>query len=76
LNRWALVNNECVVWFVIGMALVCDHSVLKVVRHLDLVLPRASGRRRVSGTTASDTARRIRSSSRPRGEVTVSITSP
>jgi hypothetical protein len=34
----------------IGMALFRDHSILKVVRHLDLVLPRAAGRRGVSGS--------------------------
>ena len=34
---------EYVVWLVIGMALFRDRAIAQVVRHLDLVLPRARG---------------------------------
>lgn len=41
---------EYVVWLVIGMAMLRDRSIAEVVRHLDLVMPTATGKRQhVSG---------------------------
>jgi Insertion element 4 transposase N-terminal/Transposase DDE domain len=50
---------EYVVWLVIGMALFRDRSIREVVRHLDLVLPGAGGRRTVSGAAIAQARERL-----------------
>jgi len=50
---------EYVVWLVIGMALFRDRSIREVVRHLDLVLPGAGGRRTVSGSAIAQARTRL-----------------
>src|SRR5262245_47624786 len=50
---------EQVTWLVIGMAMFRDLSIAEVVRHLELVLPDASGARRIADSSIHEGRQRM-----------------
>lgn len=50
---------EQVVWLMIGMALIRDRPITDVVRHLDLAMPSADGRRTVASSSVTQARTRL-----------------